>query len=496
MKSATPVSLSLKLTEGAAVTGQVIGYFRPLEAADQPGGAISLLTEGLSNNFFGTGAGASITTGFSNSFFGGNAGHENTSGSANSFFGGSAGHNNTSGDENSFFGSVAGSSNTTGGGNSFFGSAAGFSNTTGAINSFFGQAAGFSNTTGAANSFFGRNAGRFNTDGSQNSFFGHDAGFANSTGGINSFFGSVAGASNTTGTNNSFFGQAAGFNNTTGSNNSFFGTLSGLNNGTQSNNTFIGFASNGATGVNNATALGFRAQASQSNSLVLGSINGLNGATANVSVGIGTDVPAAPLHVQRSDGTIQIIRAQSTGPETVRNMMDLMNNGIPQFRLVDTSPDGDAWQFSNTNNNLNISLQGSGSQEFLIENDGDVRINNGTVLVTSSRATKENFNKIHPEQILKRLADLELLDWNYKKDPDSVRHLGPVSEDFYRLFGLGDGDKHITPTDLSGVALAAIQGLLKEISILRKRVARLESSQTTESGKRGEKSVQSVGEEE
>lgn len=38
-----------------------------------------------------------------------------------------------------------------------------------------------------------------------------------------------------------------------------------------------------------------------------------------------------------------------------------------------------------------------------------------------------------------------------------------MSEDFYRVFRLGDSDKHITPTDLSGVALAAIQGLLRQL---------------------------------
>ena len=56
-------------------------------------------------------------------------------------------------------------------------------------------------------------------------------------------------------------------------------------------------------------------------------------------------------------------------------MMDLKNNGMAQFRLIDSSANGDAWQFSNTDNNLNISLQGSGKMEFLIENDGDAILN-------------------------------------------------------------------------------------------------------------------------
>ena len=55
----------------------------------------------------------------------------------------------------------------------------------------------------------------------------------------------------------------------------------------------------------------------------------------------------------------------------MRNLMVLKNNGMAQFRLVDSSPNGDAWQFSNTDSGFNISLQGSGVQEFFIENSGD-----------------------------------------------------------------------------------------------------------------------------
>jgi hypothetical protein len=162
-------------------------------------------------------------------------------------------------------------------------------------------------------------------------------------------------------------------------------------------------------------------------------------------------------------------------------MMDLKNNGMAQFRLIDTSPNGDAWQFSNTDNNLNISLQGSGSQEFLIENDGDVWINNGTIMVTSARDTKENFQDLDSDAILERLASLPVSDWNYRKDKDTVRHIGPVSEDFYQTFGYGEDDQHIAPNDLAGVNTAAIQGLYQqlkekdqEIESLKARLARLE----------------------
>src|SRR5206468_1562379 len=82
-------------------------------------------------------------------------------------------------------------------------------------------------------------------------------------------------------------GTAAGQNNNTGGNNTFVGVLAGQSNTTEDNNTFIGANANGAAGITNATAIGAGAQATHSNSLVLGN---------NVNVGIGTTNPATQLH--------------------------------------------------------------------------------------------------------------------------------------------------------------------------------------------------------
>jgi hypothetical protein len=43
----------------------------------------------------------------------------------------------------------------------------------------------------------------------------------------------------------------------------------------------------------------------------------------------------------------------------------------------------------------------------------------------------------------------------------ALRHIGPVSEDFYRAFGVGDNAKSIGTVDEGGVALAAIRGLYR-----------------------------------
>lgn len=168
-------------------------------------------------------------------------------------------------------------------------------NSIGINNAFFGASAGSFTTTTSGNSFFGSRAGQ-NQMGGSNSFFGERSG-QNSTGNDNSFFGAASGLSNFTGERNTFAGSQSGRNNQTGVDNVFVGTDAGISNLSGSSNTIIGSSANLSNGLTNAGAFGFRASVTQSNSITLGSINGVNGATADTNVGIGTTAPARRLHV-------------------------------------------------------------------------------------------------------------------------------------------------------------------------------------------------------
>ena len=96
--------------------------------------------------------------------------------------------------------------------------------------------------------------------------------------------------------------------NFSGSANTLVGKDAGKKNISGLLNTLIGFKADVADfNYTNASAIGANAQVSQSNSLVLGSINGINGATADTNVGIGTTLPQQKLHV---DGSSEIL---STG---------------------------------------------------------------------------------------------------------------------------------------------------------------------------------------
>ena len=107
--------------------------------------------------------------------------------------------------------------------------------------------------------------------------------------------------------------------------------------------------------------------------------------------------------------------------------------------------------------------------------------------VYSDRQAKTNFVAVDGRAILNHLATFPILAWNYKTQDPSVRHIGPMAQDFNTAFQVGEGDKtgekrYINTLDADGVALAAIQGLNEimkeknaEIEELKAAVAQLKA---------------------
>ncbi|MEO6508585.1 MAG: tail fiber domain-containing protein, partial [Patescibacteria group bacterium] len=111
----------------------------------------------------------------------------------------------------------------------------------------------------------------------------------------------------------------------------------------------------------------------------------------------------------------------------------------------------------------------------------------GTWTNASSRELKENFSEVDTQEILQKINQLDLSTWNYKSEQNSVKHLGPIAEDFYSLFKLGNSSKSISTIDPAGVALAGIQALSKKVN-------NLESTYTSVNDE-GDISLQTSGEE-
>jgi hypothetical protein len=90
----------------------------------------------------------------------------------------------------------------------------------------------------------------------------------------------------------------------------------------------------------------------------------------------------------------------------------------------------------------------------------------GTWASASDRNLKTDVARIDDAAVLDKVAKLPIERWSYKSER-GVRHVGPMAQDFYAAFRVGEDDKHITSIDEDGVALAAIKALHAENAQLR-----------------------------
>ncbi len=162
-------------------------------------------------------------------------------------------------------------------------------------------------------------------------------------------------------------------------------------------------------------------------------------------VGIGTASPAAKLDIVKSTGAVATV-ARFANNSGIQTLFDRTDAGASD------------WQMSNFNTTFQITVPGAVPGQFSLGTNGNLTIGGTQYLTGSSRDLKENFVPVNGRMILQRLVDMPLTEWSAKTDPEQ-RHIGPVAEDWWASFRLGPDDKHVSPTDIGGVALAAIKGL-------------------------------------
>ena len=101
----------------------------------------------------------------------------------------------------------------------------------------------------------------------------------------------------------------------------------------------------------------------------------------------------------------------------------------------------------------------------------------GSPIFQSDRNAKEAFESVDPRALLARVTRLPIERWSYKGE--TVRHLGPMAQDFAAAFGLGADDRRIFLLDAAGVALAAIQALHGLVQAQGARLEALEREMMT-----------------
>jgi hypothetical protein len=100
----------------------------------------------------------------------------------------------------------------------------------------------------------------------------------------------------------------------------------------------------------------------------------------------------------------------------------------------------------------------------------------------SDRNAKTNVTPVDGREILEQVVQLPITTWSYTTQSPSIRHVGPMAQDFYAAFAVGEDDRHIGSVDADGVALAAIQGLYEivqdkdtQINVQQQRIEALEN---------------------
>jgi hypothetical protein len=131
------------------------------------------------------------------------------------------------------------------------------------------------------------------------------------------------------------------------------------------------------SGASNSTAIGFAAEVTQSNSLVLGGVKGVNGANANINVGIGTTSPSNTLVVDVGTG------APVDSGITIRGSTSTL--GDLGLRITNTGNGGVEWYVDSTNNNssyggskLAFTPKGQAVPTMILASNGTVGVGTST----------------------------------------------------------------------------------------------------------------------
>jgi len=87
--------------------------------------------------------------------------------------------------------------------------------------------------------------------------------------------------------------------------------------------------------------------------------------------------------------------------------------------------------------------------------------------------------------VLDTVAALPVSTWRYLWEPEDVRHLGPMAQDWHAAFGFNQDDTRIPVVDGLGVTLVCVQALHRRVEELTAEVDRLRAAASVHPGPEG-----------
>jgi hypothetical protein len=238
------------------------------------------------------------------------------------------------------------------------------------------------------------------------------------------------------------------------------------NNGTASGDR--SFAFNGTASGVGAVAIGSGAQATNDDALALGP-SSIAGGLASITIGpsIANGNFGVAIGLQNSASGQFSVAIGKNARTANRQGSIVLGDGCAGFSSDSVYP---------TANNQ-VVMRGCGGVK-IYTNQGltsgvELASGGSSWSVVSDRNRKENFLAVDGEEILARVRGIPLSTWNYRSQDRSIRHLGPMAQDFAAAFGLGESNLLINSLDLDGVNLAGVQALTARTDQLRTQVREL-----------------------
>ncbi|HWT03396.1 MAG TPA: tail fiber domain-containing protein [Pyrinomonadaceae bacterium] len=163
-------------------------------------------------------------------------------------------------------------------------------------------------------------------------------------------------------------------------------------------------------------------------------------------------------------GNFEVGGVESFGA-TTRQMLNLYNTtyaiGVQPFTFYFRTDSSFNWYKGGVHSNTAGSAGAGGTRLMNLTPAGELFVTGAVhapgFLNSSDRNLKANFSTVNPRAVLDRLAAVPVQTWNYKGE--TVRHMGPMAQDFRAAFNLGVDDTGISTIDSAGVTMAAVQGL-------------------------------------
>jgi hypothetical protein len=196
-------------------------------------------------------------------------------------------------------------------------------------------------------------------------------------------------------------------------------------------------------------------------------------------VGVGTSEPLGRLQVVDSltaNGQTSSVVYTNTNAGSQAVLLELQNAGNTYLKMTDTSNSSSWFVGARDDGNFTLSHTSGGGRLLELDQSGNL-ITTGTINGVSTKIAKENVESLNLNSILERLSVLDVTQWNYIKDADDIKHIGPMAEDFHKAFALNgqDSTDRIAFSDSIGVALAAIKALIDKNKALEEKLENLEA---------------------